>query len=206
MNIKSEKLLTILSKIVFILYIIILLWAIIFKCNLFDSINKLYAYYLPKSLTERFTTFLIPFQDYFKGQFVVQRDVLLKDDILNVIIFIPLGLYVSFFVEEKKALKTLLITICLSLVLEVFQLFSLIGSFATKDIITNALGGMLGYLAYRLIYKRDNPPLKIMILNIISLVVILVALSIAIYAIVNTAKNFDIYLQVFTRTLDVIEQ
>ena len=88
-----------------------------------------------------------------------------------------------------------------------FKIFSLkkasLGNFSTKDLITNLLGSVLGYLLYRLIYKEQNGKIKLLILNVASLAVIFIVAPIFVYAIVNTVKNFDIYVDVILRRLVV---
>ena len=63
MNLRSEKLLNLLSKMVFIIYISLIIWVVMFKCNLIDSIYKAYAFVSEQTLLERFTRFIIPFKD-----------------------------------------------------------------------------------------------------------------------------------------------
>jgi glycopeptide antibiotics resistance protein len=151
------------------------------------------------TLHERFTRFIIPFKDYTEPFFSNQIHILIKDDILNVVLFIPLGLYLAYFVRENKLLWVIVVTLSLSLVFELFQLFSLIGSFATKDVITNMFGSFLGYLFCRIIYRKENSGAKLIVLNVISVVAILVFCPILIYAVVNTASNFDVYVDVLLR-------
>lgn len=201
MNIRSEKLLNLLSKIVFFIYVCLIIWVVMFKCNLIDSIYKAYTFVSEQTLLERFTRFIIPFKDYTEDFFSNQIHILIKDDILNVLIFIPLGLYLAFFIKNKKLIKTLLITFITSLFFELFQLFSLIGSFATKDFITNLLGSFIGFMGYKLIYKKENSEIKLIILNIISIMVIIVFSPIVIYAFINTIKHFNVYVDVIHRRL-----
>ena len=201
MKLKSEKLLKILSMIIFISYLILIIWIIMFKCNLIESITKTYEYYKVQSLHERFTLYLIPFIDYFEGQFVTEWQTLLKDDLLNIIIFIPLGLYLTFFNKKYRLLKVCLIALCISIFFELFQLFSLIGSFNVKDIITNVLGSIIGYFICLLLYKEKNNSIKIMILNILSIVVIFILVPIALYGIFNTLRYSTFYFNILIRNL-----
>ncbi|MBQ9730505.1 MAG: VanZ family protein [Bacilli bacterium] len=194
-DLRSSKLLNNLSKILFIIYLLLFVWVIIFKCNIDSSLVNGYQYLKTISLKERFMLYLIPFKKY-------ETDSLIKmtiDMILNIIIFIPFGLYLSYFIKKNKFIKTLVISIGVTLFIEFFQLFSLLGSFQTEDIIVNILGGVLGYTAYLLIYK-DNP-YRIKILNICSLVAIFIFLPVLIYGLVNTIKEFDLYVSIVTRSL-----
>ena len=205
MKSKNEKIFKILSIIIFIIYIVLLFWVVIFKCNLVDSITKTYEYLSTMTIEERFKIFLLPFNDYFEGPFVSQWKNTLQDDILNVIIFIPLGLYVTYFFRKKKLLYKTIITVSiglgLSIIFEVFQLFSLIGSFSSKDMITNTLGVIIGNFFSVLIVKKENNKIKMFILNIISIIVIVVFVPIAIYAFGNTIKNIDLYYNLVTKKL-----
>lgn len=196
--IKSDKLLSIFSKIIFVSYMIILVWIIIFKCNLLESLDSTYIFFKGFTVKERFEFFLIPFLDYFEGPFVEQIEITFTDDVLNILIFIPFGLYLSYFIKQNKLRKVLLISFSLSLFFEMFQLFTIIGCYSTKDLITNVLGGLMGYFLYKLIYK-ENQPIRNMILNICSCLVIIVIIPLTVYAVVNTIKCFDYYLEIIKR-------
>ena len=194
MNLKSEKLLSIFSKILFIIYLILLIWVVIFKCNIAVSLTDGYLYLKTISLKERFLIYIIPFQNHF----IDFKDFVLNDTFLNVIVFIPMGLYVSYFIKNKRFLMAFVISFGASLFLEVFQLFTLMGSYQSEDLIVNTLGGIIGYLLYKLIYK--DTPRRMLILNIISLVVIVMAIPVVIYATINTIINFDLYISIVNRT------
>ena len=200
MNIKSEKLFYLLSKIIFIIYIILLVWVIVFKCNYVLSFDSTYQYFKNYTIQERIDFGLIPFADYFVGPFITQLDTIIEDDILNVFVFMPLGMYLTLFLKNKRFIKVLLISITFSTLFELFQLFSLIGSFSTKDLITNTIGGILGYLICLLIYKKENSILKIKILNILSIIVIILFIPVVLYAIINTIKHLDLYIKILNRT------
>ena len=72
MSIKSERLLKILSLVIFCIYIVLLVWVIMFKCNLINSIKDTYTYFKEFTLKERFMFYLVPFKDYFEGHFLSQ--------------------------------------------------------------------------------------------------------------------------------------
>ena len=190
MDIKSKKMLSIFSKILFALYLILLVWVVIFKCNIAISLTGGYLYLKTITIQERFLLYMVPFQNGITKWY--------SDTILNVIVFIPMGLYVSYFIKHKKFLKALLISFGASLFIEVFQLFTLMGSYQSEDLIVNTLGGIIGYLIYKLIYK--DTPRRMCVFNIISLVVLILIVPVVIYAIVNTILNFDLYISIVNRT------
>lgn len=92
---------------------------------------------------------LVPFIDvsYGRGDFIRQI-------ILNIIMTIPFGfLFPLIKNKNPKLLKTVLYTFLLSLSIEILQ--PLINGFRSSDItdlITNVLGGIIGYIMY-LIFK-----------------------------------------------------
>lgn len=162
---------------------------------------KTYCYFSQMNLEQRFKFFLVPFNDYFIEPFTQTRMNTFQDDMLNIAIFIPLGLYVSYFIKNRKFLKTLGIAFILSATFEVFQLFSLVGAFASKDLITNLLGAILGYFIFRLIYKKNNGVIRLTILNVLSIFAVITFVPIAIFAIVNTIQDINIYIEIFTRKI-----
>lgn len=65
----------------------------------------------------------------------------------NILAFIPLGYFVSFYIRPKKVWPVLVVSTIISTSVEFIQLF--IGrTFDVDDIILNVLGAILGYLIY----------------------------------------------------------
>ena len=196
MNNKEIKRLNILSIILFCIYILLLIWIVLLKCNIYLSITNGYFEFKTLTLKERFDYYLIPFIDYFNND-STQTFIKFKDGILNVIVFIPLGLYLSFFIKNNKFIKVIIYTFLISLLFEIIQLFSLLGSFQTEDLILNTFSGLLGYIIYKIIYKEKN----IKVLNILSLICIIILTPILIYGVINTINMIDVYIDVITRSL-----
>ena len=196
MNNKEIKRLNILSIILFCIYILLLIWIVLFKCNIYLSITNGYFEFKTLTLKERFDYYLIPFIDYINND-STQTFIKFKDGILNVIVFIPLGLYLSFFIKKNKFIKVIFYTFLISLLFEIIQLFSLLGSFQTEDLILNTFSGLLGYIIYKIIYKEKN----IKVLNILSLICIIILTPILIYGVINTINMIDVYIDVITRSL-----
>ena len=196
MNNKEIKRVNILSIILFCIYILLLIWIVLLKCNIYLSITNGYFEFKTLTLKERFDYYLIPFIDYINND-STQTFIKFKDGILNVIVFIPLGLYLSFFIKNNKFIKVIFYTFLISLLFEIIQLFSLLGSFQTEDLILNTFSGLLGYIIYKIIYKEKN----IKVLNILSLICIIILTPILIYGVINTINMIDVYINVITRSL-----
>lgn len=201
MNEKLEKLLKVFSIIIFTFYLLLLVWVIMFKCGRSNVFIDTYEFFKNYSLTERFNFYLIPFLDYFEGPFLIQIDNIISDDILNICIFTVMGLYITYFTKKNRLLKTILISFLVSTFFELFQLFTMIGSFATKDIITNTFGGLLGYLACLLLYKKNNSTIKLCFLTVISGLVILALIPIMVYAFKTTIGCLDAFLDILFKRM-----
>ena len=71
----------------------------------------------------------------------------------NVLAFVPFGLFLPLLVKRVRSLaKTLLLGFEFSLLVEIVQLFSKVGSFDVDDILLNTLGVFAGYIMFRLLY------------------------------------------------------
>ncbi len=70
----------------------------------------------------------------------------------NVCVFVPMGIFLpKLFQKCRKILPVAIISLEVSLLIEVTQLVTRIGSFDVDDLLLNTLGGILGYIIYRII-------------------------------------------------------
>ena len=196
----SEELLRNLSGFIFFFYCIILIWVTIFKCNIYLSVTNGYHQFKTLTVSERFHFFIVPCADYFTDDTAFNL-MKWKDGILNAVLFIPFGLYVSYFAKTKKLLKATLIALVVIVCIEIFQLYTLLGSLQTEDLILNLFGTLLGYLLCRLLYKKQNGPIRLTVLNLVSIVVVFVFVLLGVYAILNTAAQIDLYADIVARRL-----
>lgn len=83
---------------------------------------------------------LVPFQYFFSDE----------TTLLNVILFIPLGLFLPLLREKyRNILPTILFGFLMSVFVEVFQIFTLRAS-DINDLFTNTFGSMVGYILGKL--------------------------------------------------------
>ena len=106
----------------------------------------------------------------------------------NILMFVPFGYFVSYYVKIEKIYINIIITFIISLSIETIQ--SLIGrSFDVDDIILNIIGGIIGYLIYKLsskILKKYSINIKnniLVNLLFIILILILVYLILTLYGV-----------------------
>lgn len=100
----------------------------------------------------RYTHIYIPFESY-KSLLKGEIPPLFNEMLLNVMLFIPVGLLLAPQVSKRTArnqwLIALLLGLGLSLSIELLQLAFQKGSFETDDIIHNTLGCLIGFAIWR---------------------------------------------------------
>ena len=151
-----------LTKILFIIYIVILVWILLFKMSF--SINEIYK---SRSIN------LIPFM----GSVIVNGRIYINEIIENIIVFIPVGIYVCMLKKDWPILKQIAVGFFISLGIEVLQFILAIGATDITDLIGNTFGGILGigvfYLFSKVFKNKTNT-----IINILALIatILLIAL------------------------------
>lgn len=114
-----------------VIYLIALFWILILKLGVqFSYMN------------ERRTN-LVPFsRAFFTGE-----------NILNALIFVPLGLYAGILFKQSYFIIKVLLVFLLSLLVEGLQYILRIGAFDVTDLITNTIGGVIGLIIFTGIKK-----------------------------------------------------
>lgn len=145
-----------LLKYLFILYIMCLFYVVTFQDVSWSTSN------------------LVPFKEIFRYKF--GSKLFMKNVLGNMIMFIPYGFFVSYFLKLEKLSSSFIMTFITSLTIEGTQL--LIGRvFDVDDILLNLLGGSIGFTIYYIIYKIKSklPSLlkKPIIYNIIMIVLMI---------------------------------
>ncbi len=136
-NMKENNKTNKLTNVLFVIYLIALFWILLFKLG------------VRFSYMENRNVNLIPF-----GKIDV------SETILNVVIFVPLGIYAGVLFKRWIFVKKLLLFFLISLMFEGLQFIFRIGAFDITDIITNILGGIIGSLIFEAIEKLFNNSVK----------------------------------------------
>lgn len=92
----------------------------------------------------------IPFKEMLRYDFGSR--LFIKNIIGNILLFLPYGYFSSEYLKSKKISIPCVLTLIVSLTIEVVQL-NIGRTFDIDDVILNTVGGVLGYLLYRLIDK-----------------------------------------------------
>lgn len=129
-----------LTTILFTVYLIALAWILLFKLG------------VQFSYMQRRTVNLIPFNE----ALIADGKIDVPEIILNVFIFVPLGIYSGILFRKWTFQKQLLFYFLVSLLIEGIQFILGAGAFDTTDVITNSLGGVIGLLLFKAIEKLFN--------------------------------------------------
>jgi glycopeptide antibiotics resistance protein len=99
---------------------------------------------------------LIPFRE----PLILNGKIDFGEMIMNVVIFVPLGIYAGILFERWNIGKKLFLFFLISLIIEGFQFILAIGVFDVTDIINNTLGGINGLMIYKGIEKVSKNRVK----------------------------------------------
>lgn len=131
------------------------------------------------------TSNYIPFEEMFRYSF--GSKLFFKNVVGNMIMFMPYGFFVSYFLKLKKPLIILLLALVSSATIETTQL--VIGRvFDIDDILLNLMGGLIGFYLYRLlnnIKERLPKPLKKSVIYNIMIILMLIGITLYLFEIIN---------------------
>lgn len=129
-----------LGKILFVLYLIFLLYFLIFS-----------DWYGRTGVLQEYSYNLVLFKEI--KRFIIYRETLGAFAVFtnlfgNILIFVPYGFFISMASKSRGLSKTFVYSFGLSLCVEIFQLFSKVGSFDVDDLLLNTTGGIVGYILF----------------------------------------------------------
>ena len=161
-SIKQKRL----SCIVFGIYFFLLVWLVLFKFA--TSLSKLPSI---RGIN------LIPF--YYDQETSAH----LKEVFYNIIVFVPLGVYVQIFKEDWKIAKKCMVAFLNSFLFEVVQFIFAIGASDITDIIGNTLGGIVGIFVC-IMMKKIAPKKYIFTINVLGMFIEIMAIGLLVLLLV----------------------
>lgn len=163
-NLKSEKRNT-LTLVLFVIYLLALTWLIFFKLQ----------FSIPDMKEGRIIN-LIPLLGSFDDNGVIR----FSEIRVNILAFIPLGVYICMLKAPWSFVKKILAIVGLTFVFEIIQFFFVIGRADITDVLSNTLGGVIGIGIYALLSKvlkgRTNKVINVLSAVFTILALLLVAL------------------------------
>lgn len=99
---------------------------------------------------ESYSNNFIPFKEIMRYR--IDSRLFYRNVIGNILLFVPFGYLVSYYLKRPKCYITLILTLITSISTEIIQMF--IGrSFDIDDIILNVIGGLVGYLIFKIQFR-----------------------------------------------------
>ena len=133
-----------LTAVLLIIYSIALCWILLFK------LGVEFSYMANRKVN------LVPFNEVLASTGRID----VSQVILNIVIFIPLGIYAGVLFERRNFGRKLFFFFLVSLFFESFQFILSIGAFDATDIVTNTSGGIIGFMIYKAIEKAFDSPVR----------------------------------------------
>lgn len=125
------------------------------------------------------TANLIPFKEMFR--FEVGSKAFIRNVLGNMLLFMPYGFYLSYFMKLRKVKYVLAFSLFVSVAVEIIQ-YRIGRVFDIDDIILNITGGVLGYYLYRLgSYILNNTKISKIKEPLCNIVTILAAIAFILY-------------------------
>jgi len=124
-----------LSMLIFILYVMCLFEIVTLQDNNYGLSN------------------FIPFKEMFRYE--LGSRLFIKNIIGNVLLFLPYGYFAADYLKSKKVYLPTFLTFIVSMTIELVQL-NIGRTFDIDDVILNTIGGVFGFLLYRLIENIKN--------------------------------------------------
>lgn len=117
----------------------------------------------------------VPFKEMFR--YDISSPLFIRNVVGNVVMFIPFGYFVCYFISRCEFYKCFLISLLTSFTIESVQ-FKIGRSFDIDDIMLNVLGGLAGYILYKMLTAAYNALPKFLkgdlILNILSIILFII--------------------------------
>ena len=155
------------KKIVFYKEILSLLFIIYLMC---------FFYILTFEDVDWSTANLIPFKEMFR--FSLGSRMFFKNVFGNIILFLPYGFFLSYFVKLKRVKIITILSLFVSFIVEIIQ-YRIGRVFDVDDIILNVIGGIIGYYLYRvidyLVNKTKIKERKELVCNAITILIAIIA-------------------------------
>lgn len=145
-----------LLKLSFLIYILCLFQVVTFQDQVNWSTNN-----------------FIPLREIFR--YNIGSRLFFKNVLGNMIMFLPFGFFVSYYLKNDKAFSTVVLTVIASVSIEVVQM--MIGRvFDVDDILLNLLGGIAGFYLYYLLDRIGNRLPRVLksdiFLNILAIIIL----------------------------------
>lgn len=180
-----------LAAVATVLFAAWIFWALLLKFSSAQGLSIIYKRMRKMTLEERFLSEIIPF---WLGDDYLNRTLLV---IANGLVFAPFGVLLQYSFREKNIWRDVGICFSISFCIEATQLITLLGGFATTDLIMNTFGYFIGLWIYRRCFANAQPHKVVRFYRIFNALMVCLLL----FAVLVTYYNRGAIIAILTRTL-----
>lgn len=91
---------------------------------------------------------------FWKYRYLLSMEAVITNLFGNIFAFSPFGFMLPIITEKRKGfIRTVFATFVFSLIIEISQLIMKVGVFDVDDLLLNTIGGLTGYILYRILLK-----------------------------------------------------
>lgn len=173
----------------------ILFWALVLKLGREDMLVRNHTNLSQLTLTERLMWDLIPF-NYRGDDYNIKQQMLTT--LLNCFVFAPFGVAFSYLLGKKGFWGVLIGAVAnlgIIFAIELMQLITLFGNFATEDFITNMVGYFIGVALYYVLFKRFSNKQNVVFFCIINVIVA----AVFVYSAISTIGALDVIVELLSK-------
>jgi glycopeptide antibiotics resistance protein len=175
MNFQKNTFTNKLTTLLLVIYVGVLLWIIVFKLNIS------FSYKGTRNMN------LIPFRE----PLLYNGRIDYNEIFLNILIFVPLGLYVGILFKKLSIARKIFTFFLVSFTCEILQYILKIGAFDITDLINNTLGGIVGLMLFKGTEKLFKNTSKVQkFINIIATIATIFIVSLLLYLKINKLLMF----------------
>ena len=186
------------ARLLFPLYLIIVLWGVLTKCAQDHILTRTYYLSYRVPLIER----ILYYGDIEKWIREMAAGDLLNDNtivlFLNLLLLIPFGIFVMYFARRRSVFTTTLLGFFLCLGIEIVQLFTCWGAFSIADLVVNTVSAWIGARLFTVLYRPERER----VLAAFAAFFLVLALPLALFAVIRTGVYWDFYLRIARGTLE----
>ena len=158
MDDKTKKKIKGTGRILFFIYLVLLIFLLFFSERYGRGGTQEYRYNV---------VLFAEIKRFFKYRSLISTESFLLNMFGNVIGFMPFGFFLPMLMRKHSFFRILCLSFELTLAVEVTQLLFKVGIFDVDDLLLNTIGGVLGYICYRILrgllhvcYKRKRVKIK----------------------------------------------
>ncbi|NLB79191.1 MAG: VanZ family protein [Clostridiaceae bacterium] len=145
-----KKIVRVLFGISFIVYLLVLTSYIFLKSGGPWPCSSIFEYIKSSSNLIPLKTIGFYIREIIEGNKRTNPDIPIKNLLGNLILFMPMGIYLPFFIKKTNKTRTFLVFMMVLLFsIEILQLLTRRGIFDIDDIILNMLGALIGFAVWQ---------------------------------------------------------